>query len=77
MEKIADLGTVKVNLSTKEAALYLKELGTPFTAGTLEVWRCHKQGPVYRKIGHKVFYRREDLDAFSNGEVVLTSVAVA
>ena len=67
----------KLNLSTNEAADYLAGLGTPFTKGTLEVWRCHKQGPVYRKIGHKVFYRREDLDAFSNGEVVLTSVSAA
>ena len=65
----------KQNLSTKEAAIYLEELGTPFAAGTLEVWRCHKVGPVYRKIGHKVFYRREDLESFAEGTMVLTSDA--
>jgi len=66
----------KQNLSTKEAAKYLEEIGTPFTAKTMEVWRCRKTGPVYKKIGHKVFYRPKDLDAFAEGETILTTDAV-
>ncbi len=66
----------KLNLSTREAAEYLKEQGTPFTRGTLEVWRHKKTGPIYKKIGHKVFYRRQDLDTFIQGTMILTSDAV-
>ncbi len=66
----------KLNLNTREAAQYLESQGTPFTTGTLEVWRCRKTGPVYKKIGHKVFYRRKDLDSFTEGTMILTADAV-
>ncbi|MFZ7126367.1 MAG: hypothetical protein ACOWWM_09480 [Desulfobacterales bacterium] len=59
-------------LNTKEAAEYLEELGTPFTAGTLEVWRSMGRGPRYRKVCHRVVYLPTDLEAFAAGRVVET-----
>lgn len=31
---------------------------------TLENWRCQGRGPAYVKLGSRVFYRTEDLDAY-------------
>lgn len=31
---------------------------------TLERWRCHEQGPCYLKVGGRVVYRLEDVEAF-------------
>lgn len=46
-----------------------KHLGDRSPA-TLQWWRTVGRGPVYVKIGRKVFYRRRDLDAFiASGEV--------
>lgn len=59
-------------LNTQEAAIYLKEIGTPFTAGTLEVWRSIGRGPRYRKVCRRVVYTPGDLDRFSEGQVVET-----
>lgn len=59
-------------LNTKEAASYLKELGTPFSAGTLEVWRSQGRGPRYRKIFSRVVYMPADLDRFASGHLVET-----
>ncbi|MCL7999432.1 helix-turn-helix domain-containing protein [Brucella sp. 21LCYQ03] len=28
---------------------------------TLTVWRCQGRGPIFLKLGRKVFYRRSDL----------------
>lgn len=52
------------HLTTPEAADYLAKIGTPFKAGTLEVWRSQGRGPRFRKIASRVFYVPEDLDAF-------------
>ncbi len=63
----------KKALNTAQAAQFLAEIGTPFTAGTLEVWRCLGKGPRYRKVGQRVFYAPEDLKEYSNGQVVETT----
>lgn len=31
---------------------------------TLQAWRKARRGPTYRKVGHRVFYARADLDTF-------------
>ena len=31
---------------------------------TLERWRCSKTGPIFLKIGGRVIYRLEDIEAF-------------
>jgi hypothetical protein len=31
---------------------------------TLATWRSEKRGPAYVKLGRRVFYRRDDLNAF-------------
>ena len=59
-------------LNTKEAAAYLAERGTPFSPGTLEVWRCAGRGPRYRKVLRRVVYMPEDLDRFAAGQTVET-----
>jgi hypothetical protein len=47
-------------LSPSEAA---KALHT--TAGVLGVWRCHRSRALrFTKIGRKIFYRAEDVQAF-------------
>lgn len=46
-------------LSTRGAAEYLDT-----TVGTLATWRCHGEGPPYVKLGRKVVYRLEALDAY-------------
>ncbi len=42
---------------TDEAATYLH-----LQPSTLETWRSARCGPVYVKVGRRVFYRLEDLD---------------
>ena len=46
-------------LNTDEAAAYLG-----LHAETLVSWRRNRRGPTYIKLGSKVSYRQEDLDAF-------------
>ena len=60
------------NLTTSEAAEYCQARGIPFTKKTLEVWRCHGRGPAYHKTGRKIYYKKEDLDRFLEGERVET-----
>ena len=59
-------------LNTAEASGFLKEHGTPFTPGTLEVWRCLGRGPRFRRVNRRVFYLQSDLEAFAKGQVVET-----
>ena len=59
-------------LNTKQASTYLEEIGTPFSAGTLEVWRSQGRGPRYRKVGRRIFYMPDDLKKFAFGQVVET-----
>ena len=58
--------------STKEAAKFLAEQGTPWTAGTLEVWRCKGKGPAYVRIHNRIFYPEESLRSFAQGNPVKT-----
>jgi len=51
--------TMRGALTNKQAAA---ELGLSKT--TLERWRWLKVGPKYYKVGNRVFYRPEDLQAF-------------
>ena len=59
-------------MNTREAAAYLADLGTPYTPGTLAVWRSKGRGPRYRKISRRVFYMPADLENFASGQVVET-----
>jgi len=61
-------------LTPREAAAYLAELGVPFKATTLEVWRCHGKGPRYYRQtgGRRIFYDPDDLEAFALGSPVQT-----
>ena len=63
---------METNMNTREAAKYLKEKGTPFKRGTLEVWRSQGRGPAYKKIGRSIFYTQNALDSFVQGETVST-----
>lgn len=54
-------------LNTKEAATYLN-----VKPNTLEIWRCRHKGPRYAKIGTRVVYDLEDLEAFFESCVVDT-----
>ena len=63
----------KKKLDTKQASDYLDQLGTPFTASTLEVWRCLGKGPRFRKVARKVFYDPADLEVFASGQLVETT----
>lgn len=53
------MDTEKTKFNTDEAAQYLD-----IAAGTLENWRGQDKGPAYYKPAGKVFYLKEDLDAF-------------
>jgi hypothetical protein len=52
-------------LSPDKAAAYMG-LAKP----TLSKWRCLKIGPSYFKIGGRILYLKEDLDAFIAGSRV-------
>ena len=52
-------------LSTRDAAAYLA-----LSPRTLEKWRSRGVGPAYSRIGRRVVYRRDDLDAFVAAGVV-------
>ena len=55
-------------LQPKEAELWFKELGMPFTTGVMGTWRHIGRGPKYRKVSGKIFYRESDLRAFVDGD---------
>ena len=46
-------------LSNREAAKYLG-----LSEATLNVWRCKRKGPSYRKVGRRIFYPQIALDEF-------------
>ena len=50
---------MKQKFNTQEAAAYLG-----VRPNTLEVWRSKNKGPRYYKLGSRVIYDRDDLDAF-------------
>lgn len=39
---------------------------------TLEIWRCHHQGPKYKKLGRRVLYDPADLEDFADSCTVTT-----
>jgi hypothetical protein len=43
--------------------------------GTLANWRCRKVGPAFIKVcgGRRVLYRRSDIEAFLERQLVLTT----
>jgi hypothetical protein len=49
-------------LTPVEAAAFLRRC-----KHTLAIWRVHGTGPRFVKIGSKVAYRRQDLEAFIEG----------
>jgi len=50
---------MKQKFNTQEAAAYLG-----VRPNTLEVWRSKNKGPRYYKLGTRVIYDRDDLEAF-------------
>ena len=40
-----------------------------FSPRTLENWRCRGEGPPFLKIGGKVVYRLEDVEAFEQNQL--------
>ena len=50
---------IEPRLTTREAAAYLRRSPT-----TLEIWRCHGNGPRYIKSGSRVLYALSDLQEF-------------
>lgn len=59
--------TTYQKLNTEEAAAYLG-----IKRNTLEVWRCKHKGPRYSKIGTRVLYDVNDLEAFFAARAVDT-----
>ena len=55
-------------LTVSEAAGYLR-----LSRVRLDKWRSERKGPVFLKVGGRVFYRRSDLDEFLSLCVVKTS----
>jgi hypothetical protein len=51
-------------LSQKDLAAHWR-----MSARTLEAWRCQGTGPVYTKIGRRVLYRIEDIEAYEAAHV--------
>lgn len=58
--------------NTQEAVELMKSWGISFTKGTLEVWRCRKEGPKFIKIRSKVYYTEESLRQFATGLEIKT-----
>ena len=54
-------------LNTEEAAQFLG-----VKPCTLEVWRCKKKGPRYSKLGSRVMYDQEELEAYFASRAVHT-----
>jgi hypothetical protein len=54
-------------MTTVEASAYLTSCGVPYTKKTLEVFRCRKRGPKYKKIVSRIYYEKKWLDEFLEG----------
>lgn len=50
-------------ITREDAATYLG-----LKSKTLAIWAMHGKGPSSRKVGGRVFYYKDDLDAFIRGE---------
>lgn len=73
-----NLNTIQVQtfpdgrLNTKNAALYLG-----ISEKTLAMYRCQGTSPKFIKKGNRVFYFKQDLDAWLNDDEAFTSTAQA
>ena len=59
-------------MSDQGSALHTTEMAARYlglSQSTLEKWRVTGAGPVYRKHGRRVLYRKSDLDAWSDAQV--------
>ena len=69
MTENAQIETVRVRvlpdgrMTRRDAAAYLG-----LTEKTLAMWAMAGKGPQGRKVGGRVFYKREELDAFICGD---------
>jgi hypothetical protein len=52
-------------LDTFQASDYLAYIGFPIAPATLSIRRVRGGGPVFRKFGRKVFYKKADLSAWA------------
>jgi hypothetical protein len=57
----------KPKLNTIEAAAYLG-----VKPNTLEVWRCKHRGPKYAKLGSRIVYDPDELEAFFAARSITT-----
>ena len=55
-------------VNTKQAAEILG-----LKPNTLEIWRCHKKGPRFKKLGRRILYDLTDLEDFAASCTVETS----
>jgi excisionase family DNA binding protein len=54
-------------MTTEEVAAYVR-----LSAETLRYFRQRDEGPRFAKLGRRVFYRRQDVDAWIESSVVMT-----
>lgn len=59
-------------LTVPEAARYLR-----VSKACLDVWRSHRKGPPYIKLGHRIFYRKGDLDAYLAANLIVPHTTTA
>ena len=64
------LETTKRRFLPREAAEYM---GGGLKVGTLAAWRCARKGPAYVKIGARVLYGQDALDAYIAAHTVETT----
>lgn len=60
----------EARFTTPQAVDYLKKAGFPVSKPTLERYRAKGTGPVYLRIGKRVFYPQSALDEFLSGTPV-------
>lgn len=48
-----------------------------FSPRTLENWRCRGEGPRFLKIGGKVVYRLQDVEAFEQNQLRAKTASVS
>ncbi len=61
MSAVRSTGKIADVLDEKQAAAYIDQ-----KPGTLRQWRTNSKGPAYHKKGRRVFYKKNDLDAWMN-----------
>ena len=61
MSAVRSTGKIADVLDEKQAAAYIDQ-----KPGTLRQWRTNSKGPAYHKKGRRVFYKKNDLDAWRN-----------